>query len=220
VRVTKALPLAALAAAALTGCGSGGDDGLPPRPLVAAIGDSITAGAPLWDPDPKLRAAIEEPDEQSQYEHWAARRLGVRFRNCGVSGQTTDEIAPRLDACLRGARMVIVQGGLNDLVLERTPEHAAANLRAMVVRAKAAGVRVVLAELIPWNGDAGAAPRIAALNRLIAGIGRDEHVRVLPFHRVLEDPADRTRMRDDLTDDDIHPSVEGYQRLSEVIPAP
>nr|MBA2419840.1 hypothetical protein [Thermoleophilaceae bacterium] len=26
--------------------------------LVAALGDSITAGSPLWDPDPSLRASL------------------------------------------------------------------------------------------------------------------------------------------------------------------
>jgi len=44
--------------------------------VVAALGDSITAGSPYWDPDPEVRAQIgDELDEQSQWEYWAARRL-------------------------------------------------------------------------------------------------------------------------------------------------
>src|SRR5205807_572765 len=71
-----------------------GDAPAPParRPghpvLIAALGDSITAGAPLWDPNPRVRArAPDELNEQSQYEYWARRRLGpnARFRNGGAA---------------------------------------------------------------------------------------------------------------------------------------
>lgn len=45
----------------------------PDTTLVAALGDSITAGSPLWDPDPELREPIGAGlDERSQYEYWAS----------------------------------------------------------------------------------------------------------------------------------------------------
>jgi hypothetical protein len=36
-------------------------------------------------------------DRRSQFEHWAERRLAgaATFRNCGVLGERTDEIAER-----------------------------------------------------------------------------------------------------------------------------
>jgi len=38
------------------------------RTVVACLGDSITAGTPLWDPDPILRARIgTAADERSQW---------------------------------------------------------------------------------------------------------------------------------------------------------
>ena len=41
--------------------------------IVAALGDSITAGTPLWDPDPAVRRDIGAVlDEQSQWPYWAA----------------------------------------------------------------------------------------------------------------------------------------------------
>jgi lysophospholipase L1-like esterase len=38
---------------------------------------------------------------------------------------------------------------------------------------------------------------------------------VLPFHDTLADPADPSRIRDGLSDDGDHPSVEGHRLLGE-----
>jgi len=193
------------------------------RMLVAALGDSITAGSPLWDPDPALRASLgSRIDARSQYEFWAKRRLrGVRFRNCGVFGERTDQIAARLEDCARSAEVLIVQGGINDIAQMRRVKTAARNLRGMVQRGKELGLRVAIAEVLPWNnGYPRAAPRIIRLNRAIAGIGREERIPVFPWYRALEDPAAKGRMRADLTDDGDHPSVAGYRRLSEDVDLP
>lgn len=197
----------------------------PSRPLlVATLGDSITAGAPLWDPNPAIRAQLgDSPTPQSQYQYWARRRLGaqVRFRNCGVSGEVTEQIVTRLDACAAGAQVLIVQGGLNDIARGLSVDEAAANLRTMVRRGKARGLRVAIAELLPWNnGHPQATPRIRRLNRLIAAIARDEGARVLPWHRAIEDPARPGRMRRDWTIEGDHPSAAGYRRLGEAVKLP
>ena len=44
--------------------------------IIACLGDSITAGSPLWDPDPDVRKKIENPDERSQWLWWAMRMHG------------------------------------------------------------------------------------------------------------------------------------------------
>ena len=75
--------------------------------VVAALGDSITAGSPAWDPDAGVRETLGTgADERSPYEFWAARSAirSCRFRNCGVFGKTTDQIARGLGLCGRGAR--------------------------------------------------------------------------------------------------------------------
>ena len=85
--------------------------------VVVCLGDSITAGSPLWDPDPVVRERIDAPDERSQWEWWAARRHpGLELRNHGVYGERTDEIAARLDNAVQGATSLVVQGGINDVV--------------------------------------------------------------------------------------------------------
>ena len=183
--------------------------------IVAALGDSITAGSPAWDPDPAVRAQIGAPDAESQYEHWAALRdPRLRFRNCGIYGQRTDEIAARLEPCAEGADVLIVQGGINDIAQRQPVEPAAKNLRAMVKRGGELGLLVVVAEVLPWNnGYPAAEAPIRRLNALIARIGAP----VLPFHDTLEDPERPGRMREEWTSDGDHPSVEGYRLLGNVV---
>jgi lysophospholipase L1-like esterase len=214
--VTRRLALAALAVLLLAGCGGSGSG--RERLLVATLGDSITAGSPDYDPDPPMRDVLGfGANEKSQWQHWARKaHPELRFRNCGVYGQRTDEIAARLGECAQGAAVLIVQGGINDVAEGRPLEAAAANLRRMVVRARRLGLRVAIAELVPWNnGYPDADPRIRRLNELIRAIGRDEDVPVLPFYETLEDPERPGRMREEWTTDGDHPSVAGYRRLGE-----
>jgi lysophospholipase L1-like esterase len=183
------------------------------RIVVAVAGDSISAGSPLWDPDPAVRARIPAPDERSQWQWWAAQAdERLEFRTTAVYGERTDQIARRLELVLAGADVLVVQGGINDVVQRRPVEDAARNLEAMLDRGRAAGVMVAVADVLPWNnGDERAAEGIRRLNRLIRRLG----VPLLPFHDTLADPADPTRMREGLTDDGDHPSVEGHRILGE-----
>ncbi|MBV8256193.1 MAG: SGNH/GDSL hydrolase family protein [Actinobacteria bacterium] len=182
--------------------------------LVAVVGDSISAGSPLWDPDPAVRARIPRPDERSQWQYWAALAdPRLQFRTSAVYGQRTDEIAARLDdALLRGAAALVVQGGINDVVQSRPVKDAAADLAAMVDRGRRAGLPVAVPDLLPWNnGDDRAAREILRLNELIRALPAD----LLPFHDTLADPDAPQRMREGLSDDGDHPSVEGHRRLGE-----
>ena len=187
--------------------------------LVVGLGDSITAGNPGWDPDPGRRE-LEDPgdDETSQYLYWAARaNPGMRFRNHGVGGERTDEIRARLEDAVAGADVIVVQGGINDVVQGRSIDLAAGDLRAMVRRSKELAPVVLLADVLPWNnGWPDADPVIRSLNELIAGIGLTEGVPVLPFHHTLDDPQRPGRMKPEWTPDGNHPSVEGHRRLGEL----
>jgi len=192
---------------------------LAPMARVAALGDSITAGSPLWDPDPEVRRAIGAAlDERSQWEWWAARAdPGLEIRNCGVYGERAEEIERRLAACVVSVDALVVQGGINDVPQGRSVEAAAAALRRMVRRGLALGLGVALADVLPWNnGWPTREPAIRRLNELVEAIGREEGAPVLPFHATLEDPARPGRMRAEWTDDGDHPSVEGYRRLGEL----
>lgn len=180
--------------------------------LVAALGDSITAGSPLWDP------GARRGDPTSQYEYWAALKdPSLEFRNCGVYGERTDEIALRLQRCADGADVLIVQGGINDIAQGRSVDLAAGNLLRIVQAGKTRDLGVAIAELLPWNnGYPRADPEIRRLNELIHGLAAAENVPVLPFYETLDDVESPGRMPAGWTDDGDHPSIEGYRRLGEL----
>ncbi len=169
---------------------------------VAAIGDSITAGSP-WDDDPTIGwpAAAAKADPR------------LHFNVRAVYGKRTDEIAAWLDDAAAGADVLVVQGGINDIAQGHPVAGAAANLRAMIRRGQELGLRVAVADVLPWNnGWPRTEATIRELNALIEGMG----VPVLPFHATLEDPERPGRMREDWTVEGDHPSVEGYRRLGEL----
>ena len=111
-----------------------------------------------------------------------------------------------------------MQGGINDIVQGRALKAAAADLGAMVRRGKDLGLRVTVADVLPWNnGWPDAEPEIRALNALIGGLARDEDVPLLPFHETLEDPDGPGRMKAEWAHaDGDHPSAAGYRRLGEI----
>lgn len=234
MRVTRLLitVAAATAAIAVTACGqthavkstprrTPHDSPLTKPVVIAALGDSITAGTPQWDPNPAIRAQMgDSVSPGSQYEYWLGKQLGpkAKVRNCGVFGERTDQIALRLDARARGADVVVIQGGINDIAQHGVPAAAAANLRALVRSARRMKLAVVLTNVLPWNnGYPATAPAIEQLNAAIARIGREEKVAVADFYSTLDDPAHPGRMPAELTADGDHPSVPGYRLLGGVL---
>jgi lysophospholipase L1-like esterase len=223
--------------AALSGCGgsSAGQkqaDRAQGGPLrVTALGDSITAGNPGYDPDPRARRLLGfGADPRSQYEYWAGRDdARLRIRNCGVFGQTIAQIAARLRGCARDAQAVIVQGGINDIVQSlREPaalrrlaiNEAATNLGRLIESARRLGLRVLVANVLPWNlGYPAAAPLIDQLNRRIRITAKLERVPLLDFNAALASHANPNLMPAYLTADGDHPSIAGYRRLGALVAA-
>src|SRR5690349_4586591 len=185
--------------------------------VVAVVGDSISAGSPLWDPDAAVRARIASPDERSQWQWWAARADSrLEFRTSAVYGERTDQIVRRLDPLLPVADVLVAQGGINDVVQRRPVKDAAENLAAMLDRGRVAGLALAVTDVLPWNnGDERAAEDIGRLNGLIRELAAKAGATLLPFHDTLVDPADPSRMRDGLSDDGDHPSIEGHRLLGE-----
>lgn len=177
--------------------------------VVACLGDSITEGSPYWD------ARRQAGDPAGQWEHWAALlHPELEFRNHGIWGERTDEIAARFDDAVAGADVLIVQGGINDIAQGRPVEDAAARLRALVEGGLGLGLPVAVCDVLPWNnGWPAHDPPIRELNARIAAFG----VPLLPFHDTLEDPARPGRMKAEWCNEDgDHPSIAGYRRLGEL----
>jgi len=179
------------------------------RVVVAVVGDSISAGSPLWDPDPSVRAGIgPSADERSQWQWWAnANEPRLDFRTRAAYGKRTDEIAAFVDDVATGADVLVVQGGINDVAQGRPVDGAARNLSGIVEHGRGLGLQVALADVLPWpRGDDRAARDIARLNELVRAI---EGVTPLPFHGALA-PLEGW------SDDGDHPSVEGYRVLGQL----
>ena len=126
-----------------------------------------------------------------------------------------------------GAGALIVQGGINDIAqsLGGPPEasrfvvnEAAANIGRMIDAGRGLGLRVAVADVLPWNrGFPLAAPLIKRLNRLIELTANLKGATVLDFNEALADPRNPDLMRRPLTADGSHPSVAGYRRLGELV---
>ena len=128
--------------------------------IVACLGDSITAGSPLWDPGPggARAASTRRTSAASGSGGRRAATASLELRNHGVYGERTDEIAARLETAVEGADALVVQGGINDVVQRRPVEEARAQPRRHG-RARHArlGLRVALADVLPWNNGDGRA---------------------------------------------------------------
>ena len=176
----------------LAACGEEDEPSLgasaPKTTLVAALGDSITEGAP-------------QPDRW--YGYWAERRLKAPgSATAGSRGRRRRRSRRGWTGAREGADVLIVQGGINDIAQGRPVEEAARNLRAMAERGRRLKLRVALAEVLPWNnGFPGAVRPVKRLNRLIARIGRDLGVPVYPWYAKLDDPANPGRMKAEWTSD-------------------
>jgi lysophospholipase L1-like esterase len=196
---------------------------LSERIVVAALGDSITAGTPYWDPDPAVQDSIgADLDPRCQWPYWAAENDDrLEFRNHGVNLERTDQIRSRLEDAVEGADVLVVQGGINDVVQGRPAVETVEDLRAMVRAGRDRGLRVVLVDVLPWNnGHPAHDTTINELNAAIYAMAAEENVSVIRFHDALEDPQNPGTMRPEWTNDGNHPSVEGHKQLGGVFQLP
>lgn len=140
---------------------AGADEG--ERPVIVALGDSITAGYGLAQ-EQAWPALLQERLDARGYPH--------RVVNAGVSGDTTAGGLARLDWVFRqGVDVLIVALGGNDALRGLETGQMRDNLRQIVERAQARGARVLLAGMH--------APR---------NLGEDYTTR---FHQVFVDLAER-----------------------------
>ena len=166
------------------------------RPDVVFMGDSITEN---WErADPGL--------------------FGAKTLDRGISGQTTPQMVLRMypDVIALRPRVVHIMAGTNDISGNTGPDSDRTiidNIRAMIVLAKANGIRVVLGAITPSAGFAarpGANPaaRIVRVNRLLEQLARDERVTFVDYHAPLRDAAGG--MKAGLANDGLHPNRDGY----------
>jgi lysophospholipase L1-like esterase len=139
------------------------------------------------------------------------------FANMGVVGEGAAAIARRLERNVvgRGFDEVIIEAGINDIGRRDALEYIPRQLAAMVRTAKAAGLKVVLTTLPPWQDQA---TRIMAINQRIKNEGRTWGADVIvDIHRPLADW--RGGLRSDLIGDrmGLHPTRAGQELIGRAI---
>jgi acyl-CoA thioesterase-1 len=173
-----------------------------PAPLVAFLGDSLTAGLGLAE-DEAFPALIEAELREEGF--------AVRVVNAGVSGDTSAGGLARLDWLLAQGPAVVVVGlgandGLRGLPLEATEE----NLRQIVRRSQEAGARVVLLGMrIPPSYGLDYAGRFRDLYEEVAD---DLDVPRVPF--LLDGVAARPALN---LPDRVHPNAQGHRKIAETV---
>ncbi|WP_033920862.1 SGNH/GDSL hydrolase family protein [Sphingomonas sp. 37zxx] len=211
----------------------------PGASTIALLGDSITDGYGVV------------PDSNGRWTDYLAQRLAANpatrklaIANQGIGGNRLllDGLGPnamaRLDRdvlLLAGVEQLVVMIGVNDLgTLTREqpvsdPEHRQlvdrmiAGYRQIVARARAAGVRVIGATIMPYGGSAYYHPDQRneadrqAINAFIRAPGNFDAV--IDMDAIMRDPAKPTHLRTAMdSGDGLHPSDAGYRAMAAAVP--
>lgn len=177
-------------------------DQASPRPRVVFLGDSLTAGLGL-------------PSDLS-YPSLIARRLEARgydyeVVNAGVSGDTSAGGLRRLDWSLDGdVRALVLALGANDGLRGLPAEEMKKNLEAILGRAKARGIPVILAgmEAPPNNGP----EYTRAFRQVYFDLAKAYDVRFVPF--LLQGVAGNPSLNQG---DGIHPNARGAEVIADLV---
>jgi lysophospholipase L1-like esterase len=188
--------------------------GAEPIPLViVALGDSTTAGTPFF------LSPLESPpdgqgDPQGQYSYWMMKKHpDWKVINCGINGQTTQEIGARIDDTFRyHARYIIILGGVNDVYQGIPLSETVAHLTRMYQQAKTHGMIPIAATVLPFNT---ASPQqskgIRTLNAWILKNADDMRIEAVDLHAVVCDPSNSEKLNG--SSDGLHPDVGGYRKM-------
>lgn len=204
-RILAALPLIVL----LHGCGrdrdsssATGPDEIPLPPIVVALGDSLTAGPGLASEE-TYPAVLQQRLRAEGYPH--------RVINAGVSGDTSADALRRLEGALvENTRVLIVALGANDGFRAVPAAEVKRNLAAIIARAKARDIRVLLCgmDTPPTRGW----DYSVAFHRVFPDLAAEHGIPLVPFllAGVVGDP-------DYNLEDRIHPNAAGMRRIAETI---
>ena len=176
---------------------------------IAALGDSLTAGFGL----PPGEGFV--PQLQSWLD---ANGAEVVVLNAGVSGDTTAGGLSRTDWTLTPAvDAMIVELGANDVLRGLDPAVARANLDAILTKADAKGLPVLLVGIdVPPNYGADYKTQFTAIYPDLAAA---HGAQVVPdFLGPLTAQADRAAaLRDYVQPDGLHPNAKGVALIVEAI---
>lgn len=149
---------------------------------------------------------------------------GRGYINRGISGQTTPQMLVRFRADVIALKpaVVVILAGTNDIAGNTgasSLEMIEDNLASMTELARAHGVHVVLASLLPVSDyvvkdQTSRRPpaTIRALNAWIREYAAREQLGFIDYHAAMVDTDDA--LRKELSDDGLHPNAAGYKVMA------
>jgi acyl-CoA thioesterase-1 len=172
------------------------------RPKIVALGDSLTAGLGLVESQ-SYPALLQEKLDAEGYD--------FEVVNAGVSGDTSAGGLRRLDWALEGdVRVLVVALGANDGLRGLSVEQMKENLSAIIQRARARGITVILAgmEAPPNYGP----EYTRAFRQAYRDVAQKERVLFIPF--LLDNVAGQSHLNQS---DAIHPNPQGTAIVAETV---
>jgi lysophospholipase L1-like esterase len=144
---------------------------------------------------------------------------GKPYLNRGISGQTTPQMLVRFrpDVINLQPKAVVILAGTNDISGNTGPESLEDiqnNLQSMVDLARANGIKVVMASVMPVcdyiRPQTARRPpeKIVALNQWIQTYASKNGIVYLDYYSAMLD--DKKMLKQDLTYDGLHPNAAGY----------
>lgn len=155
---------------------------------------------------------------------------GKPYIDRGISGQTTPQMLVRFraDVLALQPKVVIILAGTNDLAGNTGPmtvEEIEGHLASMAQLARANGIKVVLASVLPvssyghrddgtsWDATVDRSPqKIVALNAWIRKYSAENHYTYLNYFSAMTD--EKGLLKKELSQDGLHPNAAGYDLMT------
>jgi len=144
---------------------------------------------------------------------------GKPYYDRGISGQTTTQMLVRFrdDVINLKPAVVVILAGINDIAENNGPiklEAVFGNIQSMAVLAKDAGIKVVLASVLPavefpWRPGLGPAQKVIKLNAMIKDYADKNHLVYLDYFSAMADES--KGLPKSLSGDGVHPNLAGYK---------
>lgn len=195
---------------------------------IAIIGNSITDGKGTTDnAQNRWPDIMSETLQKKHHIYKGVLNLGIGNNRVALAGGYGKKGVDRFNRDVleqNGVETVIIFEGVNDIGATKGNSETVARqiieaYESMIKRARNHHMKVYLGTITPFKGAGYYSPFHEAarqtVNEWIRGM-KDKVDGIIDFEKIVCDPADNTRLREDLQIGDwLHPNPEGYRLMGE-----